>query len=50
MKIEIKFPDNLSEEDKKALKKAFDDMALSGCIRPNTPKEHIKRIISKILG
>ena len=42
--------ETLSEEDKKALKEAFENMTLSGSIEPNTPKERLKRILSRLLG
>lgn len=50
MSVEIRFPEGLSEEDKKALTEAFENMTLSGCIEPKTPKERLKRILSRLLG
>lgn len=50
MSVEIRFPENLSEEEKRHLEEAFNKMGYSGCIEPNTTKERLKRIISRLLG
>ena len=50
MKTKIKIHEDLSEEDKKALTEAFENMTLSGCIESKTPKERLKRILSRLLG
>lgn len=41
--------EDLSEEEKKALEESL-NMSYSGRIEPNTPKERLKRILSRLLG
>lgn len=47
MSVEIRIPKGAFEEDEKALKEAFENMTISGRIEPNTPKERLKRILSR---
>ena len=49
MKTKIKIHEDLSEEEKKALEEAL-NMTYSGLITHNTPKERLKRILSRLLG
>lgn len=50
MSVENKFPEGLSEEQKRHLEEVFNKLDYSGCIDPNTPKERLKRILSRLLG
>ena len=50
MKTKIKIHGELSEEEKRHLEEAFNKMGYSGRIKPDTPKEQLKRILSRLIG
>lgn len=48
--MEIKLPDNLSEEEKKRLVDILENAPLSGCIRKSNVIDKVGFVIKKILG
>lgn len=48
--MEIKLPDNLSEEERKRLVDIIENASLGGCIREPNVIDKVRFVIKKILG